>query len=744
MSRDAHKNEDRDLVERAVTEDLFGSLLGPTEAVLGETLKAASAPLVAPEKYDVIEPIGFGGFGTVYRAHDRSLGRDIALKFLTNARPDDIERFRREARFTARLHDPNIVQVYELGEHERVPYIAMQLVRGVHLGETSLDLDALLQVMRKIAGALGSAHAQGIVHRDLKPENILIDESGTPFLSDFGIARDLLSSPGESLSIAGTIVGTPAMMSPEQARGEIHAIDARSDIYAFGATLYYMSTGQPPFHGDTTVDVLHAVIHKEPVLPRSLRPQIPLAVETLIMRCLRKRKSARYQRVSEVVAEIDKILAGDSGAVEGGAWFRRLVGAGQTPPPNSRDDDDGWQQALEFSKEISSWSVHLYRVRGDLTPSYRKLDSVVERLEDILREHPDWAWARLYRGMALRRRGRLEEALDDLERAIDRVKDREEAFFELGRVYLALYLEKHHEAQKHLTEVGVDHRVTQARATLEKSVRAFEACTTSSGDLSRWQHRFVDAVAKLSERDVNGCVALCDKILAEDPDLEEVWKLRGDALRFHGGDPVSSYQRAVEIRRSYVEAYVALGEVLAARERFDESRNALDRATTIAPDLADAFAERGAVDLSEARLMESQGADRDAMKSRLSAGQEFVAAAIGRFPNSYALAVTRIGLCVAMGRTSGDEQPLNEALAAIETARTLPGCQNRVNMLHASALLERARIHQAKGQDATDDLARILQYPKDMPSAPVGSPDWQRVLDDARQLSQSQSNEDSR
>ena len=252
-------------------------------------------PPPAPEKYVIERRLGQGGSGVVYLARDTTLWRPVALKYLNDARPAEIERFLREARFAARLRNPAIVQIYETAVVAGLPFIAMQFIPGGNLASAALDMAATLRVMRQVAEALAHAHDEGIVHRDVKPENILVDADGRAYVTDFGIARDLRAEMGGTVSSEGQILGTPGLMSPEQARGEVRAIDARTDVYGFGGTLYFQLTDRLPFGGENLVDLLHAVIHDDPPFPRTHRADIPRDIETLILRCLRKRREDRYR-----------------------------------------------------------------------------------------------------------------------------------------------------------------------------------------------------------------------------------------------------------------------------------------------------------------------------------------------------------------------------------------------------------------------------------------------------------------
>ncbi|MGH7162164.1 MAG: serine/threonine-protein kinase, partial [Planctomycetota bacterium] len=263
----------------------------------------------APWRYEIERRLGSGGCGTVYLARDVELQRPVAIKYLLDARPLDAERFFREARFAARLNNPSVVKIYDAGEAEGHPYIVMQYIAGGNLASVDLDLPSAVRVTRQVAAALQHAHAEGIVHRDIKPENILVDAEQRAFLTDFGIARDLRGEIGATISREGQIMGTPALMPPEQALGDVHSIDARSDVYALGATLYTKLAGRHPFIAGNVVDLLHAVVHDEPPHPRRFNAFIPRELEEAILRCLRKRREDRYASMGEVVAALDRSLS---------------------------------------------------------------------------------------------------------------------------------------------------------------------------------------------------------------------------------------------------------------------------------------------------------------------------------------------------------------------------------------------------------------------------------------------------
>ncbi|BBM85117.1 serine/threonine-protein kinase [Candidatus Uabimicrobium amorphum] len=266
--------------------------------------------------YEIIREIARGGMGVVYQAKDPDLDKIVALKTIIAgeaADSIDIERFRREAKLTSQLEHPNIVKIHEVGLQENLHYYTMDFVDGVSLSdyvkENKPSLRKLLKIILQVAQSLGAAHTKGIIHRDIKPSNVLVDKSGKPFLTDFGLARQKDGKDG--LTMSGVAIGTPAYMSPEQAEGRIREIDQRSDIYSLGAVFYELLCGKPPFSGNSLAETLQMILTQDPIRLKQEVPNIPLKVETICLKCLKKTRNQRYPNAKALIRDIERFLKGD-------------------------------------------------------------------------------------------------------------------------------------------------------------------------------------------------------------------------------------------------------------------------------------------------------------------------------------------------------------------------------------------------------------------------------------------------
>jgi eukaryotic-like serine/threonine-protein kinase len=258
--------------------------------------------------------LGRGGMGVVYRAHHEKLRRDVAIKMILGAASCDqlvVERFETEARAVANLQHPNVVQLFEFGSLDDSPFFALEYIDGGTLAERikefPMDSKEAAKLVESLARAMQVAHQRGILHRDLKPANILLTADGIPKISDFGLAKELLSDKQDETK-TGTVMGTPSFMSPEQAMGNISELSGATDQYSLGAILYACISGRPPFMSSTTIETISQVVHKEPIPPRQLSVSIPVDLETICLKTLHKEPAKRYANCEELANDIKRFL----------------------------------------------------------------------------------------------------------------------------------------------------------------------------------------------------------------------------------------------------------------------------------------------------------------------------------------------------------------------------------------------------------------------------------------------------
>src|ERR1700730_6520272 len=284
---------------------------GAAPSLIGQTIS----------HYRIVEKLGAGGMGVVYKAEDTKLGSLVALKFLPETLVTDasaLERFQREARAASALNHPNICTIYDIAEYQGHPFIAMEYLDGQTLREhilgRTLDADEISKLGIQIAEALSAAHSKGVVHRDIKPGNIVVTASGRVKVLDFGLAKLIGSqggnAPTKSLTETHAVTGTLPYMSPEQLRGR--EVGARTDIYALGVVLYEMSTGRRLFTAEVSPQLIDDILNSPPPLPRQVNPKISPKLEEIILKCLEKDREDRYQTAKEIGVDLRRMTAPSS------------------------------------------------------------------------------------------------------------------------------------------------------------------------------------------------------------------------------------------------------------------------------------------------------------------------------------------------------------------------------------------------------------------------------------------------
>ncbi len=459
--------------------------------------RTSSSEWPAPEwdRYEPIEFLGAGGMGRVFKAWDRSLQRQVAIKLLTPGNPETVERFKREAQSQARVEHPNVCRVYEVGEVNGFHYIAMQLVDGVPLDRLAdqLTLDEIAVLVRGAAEGVHAANRLGLVHRDVKPANIMVatgeDGQRQAFVVDFGLARDV-AAPSHTLT--DVVVGTPAYMAPEQARGR--TVDRRTDVYGLGATLYALLGGKPPVVGESAAEMLLNLLSTEPESLRRRNPAIPRDLETIVMTCLASAPQERYESARALADDLGRFLDGEAVAAQPPSLLSRWARTARRNRSLVAVSAAGvlvaavllglWLHAIhsatrqaelaqQFGHEVERIEGMLWRARSlplhELTSTRQRAAMQIERLETEMRragriaQEPGHAAI----GQALYALYEFEEARSHLELAWDAGYRSPEVAETLARVHWELY----RRAMGELKKIGDDELRAKRREEITRSLR---------------------------------------------------------------------------------------------------------------------------------------------------------------------------------------------------------------------------------------------------------------------------------
>lgn len=512
------------------------------------------------ERYRVLEFLGEGSMGRVYKAYDPSLHRNVALKFLRDEDPDSAERLIQEARAQARIEHDHVCGIYEVGEVEGKPFIAMQYVAGPTLKQSypDLNLQQKLRVMRAVSDGVQQAHRLGLIHRDLKPSNILLDfREGVahPYVLDFGLVREI---GAEGLTATGEVLGTPAYMAPEQARGTPGKVDRRTDVYGLGATLYEILTGQPLFQGSSGAEVLVKVLQEEPPGLRKLNASVPADVETVVMKCLEKEPERRYDSARELGDELQRMLDGEPIHARPVQWPEKLLRKAKRNRAASillaigviailtlaglvvRERAISTRQtqaAQEFGRRIEkmdsllrySYTLPLHDVRPEQALVRNEMQDIARSAQTLGPAVMPAAEYALGRGaLALRN---YTEARQHLQNAWNGGYRTEESAYALGTVLGALYQQGLQEAYR------ISNKELQAarKKEVEQQLREPALTYLRTGRSPRTvSPEFGEGLIAFYEARYGDAIALAKKAYSKLPWLYEARKLEGDAFSQRG------------------------------------------------------------------------------------------------------------------------------------------------------------------------------------------------------------------
>ncbi|MEX1308807.1 MAG: protein kinase [Candidatus Sulfomarinibacteraceae bacterium] len=620
-------------------------------------------PVTDWDRYEIEEFIGRGGMGDVYKAKDPRLGRWVALKFLRRDDPELVERFTREAQAQARIDHDNVCPVYEVGEIEGHSYIAMQYVAGGSLKQITdlLSLRQKVQIMKSVADALHAAHLAGLIHRDIKPGNILVehqpDEGWRPFVVDFGIARDVDS---HDLTVTGMVLGTPAFCAPEQVRGETSKLDWRTDVYGLGATLYWFVTGRSPYEGGYP-EIITGVTEHEPEPPHRFNADVPVDLETIILKCLEKEPDRRYATAREAAEDLQRYLSGEPIQARRASLFYKIgkkvrkhkvltaVGLAALSVMASlvalsvRAEIEGRRRAavaqhfVEQAKEIEGMA----RVAAMMPLHDRSLErqAILARMDAIRDEMNRVGEFAAGPGHYALGRGHLilqnlDEARRHLLQAVAEDYDSPGVSYSLGLVLGQLYERELRLARRH-----TDLELREARLRQIETDLRDQALThlRSSGGLSLEAPAYVEGLISFYEGDLDTALAKVRTAYQEAEWLYEARKLGGDILLEMGAelaqegeydqamlafqDAGAAYEEAADIARS--DPAIHEGDCgrwtlvmelqgrrgAAAGRAFDMAVAACGRAVAIDPNRADVHERLARLYWQRADLTNDRGDD---------------------------------------------------------------------------------------------------------------------------------------
>lgn len=686
---------------------------GPASAISSPAPQEPAGPIEHWDRYEFLGLLGAGGMGSVYRARDRQLGRIVALKFIRGDNPALHQRFLQEAQAQARLDHPNLCRIHEVGRVAGRPYIAMQFIDGLPLDalREDLNLHEKIQIIRDAALALNEAHRLGIVHRDIKPSNIMVerqaDGSLRPVVMDFGLAHD--ASAHTHLTETGAVMGTPAFMSPEQARGNSRHLDRRADVYSLGATLYELLTGRPPFVGEQVVDIILAVLGNPPQSPRVFVPELPVDLETITLRCLEKDPIRRYDSARALADDLQRHLDGVpivarppslgyrlrrlfrrhrglvSLGIAAGLVILLLLGSGARMELRARGQARLAQELGQDIKEIelflrAAYSLPLHDIRREQAVVRQRMAALSAKLRGADAAAAAALHYALGRGHLMLRQ--YEEAQVSLEQAWEAGYKTSEARMALGLALGERYRQEIERAQR-----SGDKRWIEARER-ELSQRYLQpALTYLGGAVSGIETpTYIKGLLAFYRRQDDMALGLSQRAQADAPWLAEPIKLEGDVYQTRG---IELLDRGMIREGRAMLARAAERHHASAQINRSDSR----------------IYEAEAVDWI--RIMEADTDTGDKLAEGQAGALQATAHVIAADPQSSsgfqlrAWAYWRVG--VSKQQLGQDAEPdFNDAVALAEKATSLNPEDWQSYYFYALALAGTADMREARGQDTTE------------------------------------------
>jgi serine/threonine protein kinase/Tfp pilus assembly protein PilF len=590
-------------------------------------------PLAASTRlgpYEIVELLGAGAMGEVYRARDTRLERDVAVKILPERLAQDqvaLGRFQREAKAIAQLSHPNIVAIHDIGSEQGIHYVVMELLEGQTLGKllkrSALDWHGALDIAAALANGLAAAHARGVVHRDIKPENIFLAVGGGVKILDFGLAR--LNKPGlpadpsaATISVAtqpGVLLGSIAYMSPEQVRGQ--PADARSDVFAFGCVLYEMVTGTRPFNGESTADVMAAILHGAPPGLTESGRERPAVLDRILARCLEKDPAKRYPSGTELLAALQAIgrdlALHDSGRDKQLETIRdqeATVPAGRPQPgasvavlPFVNMSSDPENEF--FSDGLAEELINALSKVGGLRVASRTSSFAFKGKNEDVRKIAEQLGVRTVLQGSVRKSGNRLRISAQLANAADGYQLWAETYNRQLEDVFAIQDEIAQSIAKALSVI-----------LTEKDKRALEKATPAC-DVRAYEYylRGMQAFHQFQRRNLEQAVQMFSRAIELDPDyarahaglaqcyslLHTTWNVQGDTIA--RADAAS--QKALELDPESAEAHTARGVALALSKRYDEAQREFETALRLNPNLFEAHYLYGRVCLARGQLTEA-------------------------------------------------------------------------------------------------------------------------------------------